>query len=125
MYHKKKPQNLCRRGSPKRSSIVAVGIMFIAPFIAGQVNLCSLLSNILLTSYLTINHQTVWSHVCKSSATPWVSDPSAFAGPESPVGLMNHVFQLCLLCQSPVQNESKVSDLCSQLRFVSRECQLL
>jgi hypothetical protein len=40
---------------------------------------------------------------------------------ESPVGLIYHIFQLCLPCQSLVQSESKLFDLGSQLQFMPRE----
>jgi hypothetical protein len=40
--------------------------------------------------------------------------------PEGPVGLIYHIFRLCLPCQSLVQNGSKIFDLTSQLQFISK-----
>jgi hypothetical protein len=42
-------------------------------------------------------------------------------GPESPVGLVDHNFQLCLPFKFLVQSESKELDLGSQLHFMTRE----
>lgn len=42
-------------------------------------------------------------------------------GPEGPVGLSHHTFQLCLLCQSHVQKKTMVLNLGSQLQCLSRE----
>ena len=52
------------RGSPRRTSIAAVGVIVIAPLIAKQANLCNLLNCVLLTLLLTLGHQTMelWVH---------------------------------------------------------------
>jgi len=49
----------------------------------------------------------------------------ALTGPKSPVGLIHHIFQLCLSCQSLVQSDSKVFDIGGQLQFMSIEGWLL
>ena len=43
----------------RRTSIPAVGVIFIAPAITRLANLCNLLSSILLTLHLTLGHQTL------------------------------------------------------------------
>jgi len=39
----------------------------------------------------------------------------ALKGPKHPLGYIQHIFQLCIACQSLIQNKSTVFDLSSQL----------
>jgi hypothetical protein len=75
-------------------------------------------SSVLLTLHTNLHYQTVEEQVNTGLIimeyipyTTLVSDPTVYQTcPESPAGLTHHNFQLCLPCQTPVQNNTpKVS----------------
>jgi hypothetical protein len=105
----------------RRTSIAAVGVVFITPNIARQAKFCHLLLFVLLTLYLTLGNQT-WSHrsvqvwsPCRCSAPPRVSDLRYYQmfhySSTKPCRLYSSPFSDMRSMSVPLKNKSNVLDL--------------